>query len=57
MEDKKLIGVGIVGAALLATGLALAKKKPDGEEAALIIEVYDSQGNLVPRNSPLTLKI
>lgn len=60
--DKKLVGVGIVGAALVIGGIALAKRKPelppgDGEDEAMLqIEVYDSEGRLVPRNSPMDLE-
>ena len=58
-KQKGLLGVGL---GILATGLLLLKGKQveplepvEGEGAAIVIEVYDSEGNPVPRNSPMAL--
>lgn len=56
-ETKKIVGGSLVGAAIAGIALALGlRKKPpeeEGEEEAMLkIELYDSQGNLVPHNSP-----
>lgn len=62
MENKDKKGLGIlaaIGAGVAGIVLAVrAKAKPPGEGeggASLQIEVYDSEGNLVPHNSPLNV--
>lgn len=59
ISNKGKAALAIVGAGL-AGGLAYLFTRakavpPEGEKAALKIQVYDSEGNLVPPNSPVTL--
>lgn len=58
MENKKLVGVGIVGAAMVIGGIAYAsrdKKAPPESAPTIVIEILDAQGNPVPHNSPAAL--
>ncbi len=53
-----LVGLGMAAAGLLwlLSGKAKAEEPPPGEgDASIVIQVYDSQGNLVPHSSPVTL--
>ena len=59
MTDKEKAVAAIGGLGLVGGLVYLATRKvkapPEGPPAAVKIEVYDSEGNLVPSNSPVTL--